>query len=293
MDNKKILITGATGFLGSHLLNNINRKKYNVIILKRSFSDIWRIKNVISQVESYDIDKVDIGRIFNENNIEGIIHIATEYGKKNDNDIIQVSKANIELPSKLLDLGTKYGISFFINTHTFWNAKYSLYSATKSAFIEIAKFYTASYKIKFINLKLEPVYGEKDDFNKFIPFTIKSILEGKEIKATKGEQRRDFIYVQDVVNAYLKVLDNLRNLDEEFIEFEIGTGNSVTLRDFVSKIEEEINKKANIKWGEIPYRKNEIFDSKANIEKAKNILGWYPKYDVSSGLKRTVNWYKK
>ena len=111
MDNKKILITGATGFLGSHLLNNINRKKYNVIILKRSFSDIWRIKNVISQVESYDIDKVDIGRIFNENNIEGIIHIATEYGKKNDNDIIQVSKANIELPSKLLDLGTKYGIS--------------------------------------------------------------------------------------------------------------------------------------------------------------------------------------
>ena len=236
---------------------------------------------------------MDIGRIFNENNIEGIIHIATEYGKKNDNDIIQVSKANIELPSKLLDLGTKYGINFFINTHTFWNAKYSLYSATKSAFIEIAKFYTASYKIKFINLKLEHVYGEKDDFNKFIPFTIKSILEGKEIKATKGEQRRDFIYVQDVVNAYLKVLDNLRNLDEEFIEFEIGTGISIPIRDFVNKIEEQINKKVNIKWGEIPYRKNEIFDSRAHIEKVKQYLGWSPKYDISSGLKRTVYWYKK
>ena len=137
------------------------------------------------------------------------------------------------------------------------------------------------------------MYGEKDDFNKFIPFTIKSILEGKEIKATKGEQRRDFIYVQDVVNAYLKVLDNLRNLDEEFIEFEIGTGISIPIRDFVNKIEEQINKKVNIKWGEIPYRKNEIFDSRAHIEKVKQYLGWSPKYDISSGLKRTVYWYKK
>jgi nucleoside-diphosphate-sugar epimerase len=293
LKDKKILITGATGFLGSHLLPALIEKGYDIIVLKRSFSNIWRIQNVISKIESYDIDKIDIKEIFNENDIEGIIHLATDYGKKNDNDIIQVSKTNIELPSKLLDLGTKYGISFFINTHTFWNAKYSLYSATKSAFIEIAKFYIANHKIKFVNLKLEHMYGEKDEYSKFIPFVIKNILEGKEIRATKGEQKRDFIYVHDVVDAYLKVLDNLGNLDDNFIEFEIGTGNSISLRDLLIKIEEVINKKANIKWGVIPYKKKEIFDSKANIEKAKNILGWYPNYDISNGLKRTINWYKK
>jgi nucleoside-diphosphate-sugar epimerase len=235
--DKKIIITGATGFLGAHLLPTLIEKGYDVIILKRSFSDTWRLQNVLSQIKSYDIDKTDMKKIFDENEIGGIIHLATDYGKKSDNDIIEMFKANIELPAKLLDLGTKYGISFFINTHTFWNAKYSLYSATKSAFIEIAKFYIANHKIKFINLKLEHMYGEKDDFNKFIPFMIKSILEGKEIKASKGEQRRDFIYVQDVVNAYLKVLGNLKNLDKEFLEFEIGTGNSISLRDFVSEIE--------------------------------------------------------
>ena len=291
--DKKILITGATGFLGSHLLLTLIEKGYDIIILKRSFSNIWRIQNILHQVKNYDIDKIDIKKIFDENKIEGVIHLATDYGRKNNNDIIQMIKANIELPAQLLDLCTKYGIKFFINTHTSTNNKYSLYSATKSAFTEIARYFIANYRVKFINMRLEYMYGEKDDYTKFIPFVFKSILEGKEIRATKGEQKRDFIYIQDVVNAYIKVLNNLEKVNNEFIEFEIGTGNSISLREFVKDIEKEINKKANIKWGIIPYKKNEIFDSKANIKKAKNILGWYPKYDVSSGLKKTIVWYRK
>jgi len=286
-------MTGATGFFGSHLLSTLIKKGYDIIIIKRSFSNTWRIQNVISQIKNYDIDKVDIKKIFNENEIEGIIHLATDYGRKNNNDIIQMFKANIELPAKLLELGTKHEVNFFINTHTFWSSKYGLYSSMKNSFIEIAKYFTANFKVKFINMKLEHMYGEKDDCSKFIPFVIKSILQDSEIKATEGVQKRDFIYVKDVVDAYLEVLDNLRNLDEEFIEFEIGTGKSISLRDCVSKMEEEINEKANIKWGAISYEKNEIFDSKANIEKAKNILGWYPNYDLNSGLKKTIKWYSK
>jgi len=262
-------MTGVTGFFGSHLLPTLIKKGYDIIILKRSFSNTWRIQNAISQIKNYDIDKVDIKKIFNENEIEGIIHLATDYGRKNNNDIIQMLKANIELPAKLLELGTKHGVNFFINTHTFWTSKYGLYSSMKNSFIEIAKYFTANFKVKFINMKLEHMYGEKDDDSKFIPFLIESILEGKGIRITKGEQKRDFIYVHDVVDAYLKVLDNLGNFNDNFIEFEIGTGNSISLRDLLSKIEEEINKKANIKWGAIPYRKNEIFDSKADIRKTK------------------------
>lgn len=285
-------MTGATGFFGSHLLLTLIKKGYDIIILKRSFSNTWRIQNAISQIKNYDIDKVDIKKIFNENEIEGIMHLATDYGRKNNNDIIRVIKANVELPTQLLDLGTKYGVNFFINTHTYADNKYNLYSATKSAFTEIARFFIANYQVKFINMRLEYMYGEKDDYSKFVPFVIKSILEDKEIRATKGEQKRDFIYVKDVADAYIKVLNNLEKFNNDFTEIEIGTGNSISLCDFISEIEEEINKKANIKWGEIPYRKNEIFDSKADIKKAKKYLGWSPKYDISSGLKKTIDWYK-
>lgn len=291
--NKKIVITGATGFLGSHLLPALIEEGYDIIVLKRSFSNTWRIQNAISQIKNYDIDKVSIQKIFNENKIGGIIHLATDYGRKNNNDIIQMSKANIELPTQLLYLGCKCRVVFFINTHTFLNSKYMLNSAMKNSFIEIAKYFTANFKVKFINMKLEHMYGEKDEYYKFIPFLIKNILEDKEIKTTNGEQKRDFIYVKDVVDAYLEVLDNLVKLDEGFIEFEIGTGNSISLRDLIKKIEEEINKKANIKWGVIPYKKNEIFDSKADIKKTKQYLGWSPKYDISDGLKKTIDWYKK
>lgn len=295
LKGKKILITGATGFLGSHLLPALIEKGYDIIVLKRSFSNTWRIQNVTSKIKSYDIDKVDIKKIFDENKIAGIIHLATDYGRKNNNDIIQMSKANIEMPAKLLDLGCKHGVIFFINTHTFSNSKYSLYSAMKNSFIEIGKYFTSNFKIKFINMKLEHMYGERDEYSKFIPFIIKNILEDKKIKVTKSEQKRDFIYVYDVVDAYLNALDNLGNLNDNFLEFEIGTGNSISLRDLLNKIEEIINKKANvnIKWGAIPYKKNEVFDSKANIEKAKQYLGWSPKYDINSGLKKTIDWYKE
>jgi len=288
-----ILFTGATGFLGSHLLPNLIKKYYKVIILKRSFSNIWRIKSYGSQVKSYDIDKTNIEKAFQDNSVDVIIHIATDYGRKNNNNIVEMLEANVKLPSKLMDLGIKYGAKAFINTDTSTNSQYTLYSATKKAFLEIARFFAANYKLKFVNMVLEYMYGERDDNTKFIPFVIESILNGEEINATKGEQKRDFIYVRDVVNAYLKALDNLKSFNKGFVEFNIGTGQSISLRDFVNRVEKIIGKKANIKWGAIPYRKNEIFDSKADIDRAKKLLNWEPKTSLEDGLCNTVNWYKE
>jgi len=288
-----ILLTGATGFLGSHLLPKLVERGHNVIILKRSFSNTWRIKDIISKLKNYDIDKIDLEKVFQENKINVIIHLATDYGRKNMNDVLQMLKPDIELPTKLLDLGTKYGSSFFVNAHTSTDSQYTLYSAMKNAFIEIAKFFIANCKINFVNITIEYMYGEKDDATKFIPYVIESMLDKKEIKATKGEQKRDFVYVEDVVNAYLRVLDNLESLDEKFIEFDIGTGKSISLKNCVSKIEKTIGEKANIEWGVIPYRKNDIFDSKANIDRAKELLNWQPEISLEEGLNNTIDWYKK
>ncbi|MCD6168670.1 MAG: NAD-dependent epimerase/dehydratase family protein [Caldisericia bacterium] len=269
-----VLLTGATGFLGGHLLPELIKKGYKIIILKRSFSNIWRIEDYLLQVKSYDIDKIDIRSVFQANKIDLIIHLATDYGKKNNNNVMEMLEPNIRLPSKLLDLGVKYKIKAFINTDTSTNNLYSLYSATKKGFLEIAKFFAANYEIKFINMALEYMYGERDD-------------------NTKGEQKRDFIYVKDVVHVYLKVLNKLASFNETFLEFNIGVGQSISLKALINKIEKIAGKKANIKWGAIPYRKNEIFDSKADIGRAKKLLNWEPKTSLEDGLCNTVNWYKE
>ena len=288
-----VLLTGATGFLGGHLLPGLIKKGYKIIILKRSFSNIWRIEDYFLQVKSYDIDKIDIRSVFQANKIDVIIHLATDYGKKNNNNVMEMLEPNIRLPSKLLDLGVKYKIKAFINTDTSTNSLYSLYSATKKGFLEIAKFFAANYEIKFINMALEYMYGERDDNTKFIPFVIENILKGTEIRATKGEQKRDFIYVKDVVHVYLKVLNKLASFNKTFLKFNIGTGQSISLKVLINKIEKIAGKKANIKWGAIPYRKNEIFDSKADINLAKKLLSWQPETSLEEGLSNTVNWYKE
>lgn len=292
-EKMNILLTGATGFLGSHLLTKLAERDYNIIILKRSFSNTWRVKNIISKFKNYNIDKINLEEVFQKGKIDIIIHLATDYGKKNTNNVLQMFKTNVELPAKLLDLGTKYQTSFFINSHTSTNSRYTLYSAMKNAFLEIVKFFVFNYKINFLNLRIEYIYGEKDNSSKFIPYVIESILNKKKIKATGGEQKRDFIYVKDVVNAYLKVLDNLKNLNEKFAEFSIGTGESISLKNFVNKIEKVIGQKAHVEWGAIPYRKNEIFDSKASIKHMIKMLNWRPETILEDGLFKTVEWYKK
>lgn len=291
-DKKNILLTGATGFLGAHLLTRLVMKNYNVIVLKRTFSDLWRIKDLITEVGSYNLDKVDIGDVFKENSIDVIIHLATDYGKKNNNDVSALVEANVCFAARLLNLAVSNDVKFFINTHTHTGSNYTLYSATKNAFIEIAKFFFANHVIHFVNLKLEYMYGEKDDSTKFVPFVIENILRGKEIKASPGEQKRDFIYVADVVNAYIKVLENLENLKEKFLEFNIGTGESISFKDFIKRIEHIIGVRADIKWSALPYRNNEIFDVKADIRTAAGLLKWKPEISLENGLANTVNWYK-
>lgn len=287
-----ILVTGATGFLGSHLLPELIKLNYTVIILKRSFSNIARIENIISEIKSYDIDKTKIEDVFQKNKIDVIIHLATDYGKKDDNNISQMVKSNIYFPAHLLSVGTRYGTSFFINTHTSTRSEYALYSATKNAFMEISKFFVANYRIRFINMVIEYMYGEKDDSTKFIPFAIEGILNNREIDATNGEQKRDLIYVKDVVNAYLKVLDKRQELKEKFIEFNIGTGKVISLRDCISKVEKLSGENANIKWGALPYKNNEVFYSQADISRAKELLGWEPEVLLEEGLSTTISWYK-
>jgi len=82
--NKTILITGATGFLGSHITWTLFNEGFNIIILKRSFSDIWRIREIIDKIRYYDIDKVELEIPFKENEIDCIIHTATNYGRKGE-----------------------------------------------------------------------------------------------------------------------------------------------------------------------------------------------------------------
>lgn len=288
----RILVAGATGFIGSHLTRKLLAEGHDVIILKHSISDIQRIKDVFPKLKSYDVDRIGIEVIFENEEVDVVVHLATSYGRKGESmrDIIET---NILFPSLLIDGMLKKEIRGFINTDTFFTDTYTLYSSTKKAFMRILNFFSANRDLKVINLRLEHVYGPQDSDYKFVPFLIKSILTGSPMKASEGKQRRDFVYVDDVVDAYVQALRYLSNAKENFIEFEIGTGISVSLREFAALVEEISSRRGNIAWGAIPYRENEIFDSRADITKAEKLLNWVPKHGLKEGLEKTIHWYKE
>jgi len=287
-----ILLTGATGFLGSHILKNLLNNNFNVIILKRSFSNTWRINDILDKTIFYDVDKVDIEKTFKENKIDIVIHTATKYGRKNES-FLEILDSNLFFPLKLLDLLLRYNVKTFLNTDTTaYNHFINYYSLTKMQFVEWLKL--LNNKIKIFNLKLEYIYGEMDDNSKFLPMLIINLLKGvNTIDLTPGNQERDFIYVKDVVNAYIDIILKKDNFFNGFYEYSIGSGESIKIKDLVLLIKKMTNNEVTqVKFGALPYRSNEIMYSKANIKKIKDDIGWTPKFSLEEGLKNTILWYK-
>lgn len=288
----KILLTGATGYLGSHLLKGLlDKTDYEIVVLKRSFSNIKKIDAFLnsSKVTSYDIDKIDLEQVFKENKIETIIHCATNYGREDKNKE-NIEEANLNFPLKLLDFAIQYKVENFINTDTVIDKNVNDYSITKKQFLE--KLIEKQNEIKCVNMALEHFYGEGDNITKFPTFLAEKFLNNaEEINLTKGEQKRYFIYIDDVVDSYLTVLYNIKKLQNQYTEFEVSSQETITIKDFVLLLKELTgNTVTKLNFGAVPYRENELMESKSDISKLLE-LGWSPKVSLKEGLKKLVEVY--
>lgn len=289
----KLLVTGSTGFLGSYLVKALLGKGYEITILKRSFSNTYRIDDILSQIKSYNIDQCDLSLPFKDNGkYDIVIHTATSYGRNKDS-ILEIFKSNIQFPLQLLEVAASFGTKAFLNTDTFFNTKTVLckylnnYSLSKRQFVEWGEQFALMSKIKFVNIKLEHLYGPGDDNEKFVSYILKSCLRNiPELKLTLGEQKRDFIFVSDVVSAYEILLKKLSG--EYFQAYNVGTGHSVSIKSFVETVHAMTNSKTHLNFGALEYRGNEIMESCANIEKLTQ-LGWKPKYSVVDGINKMIN----
>ena len=276
-----ILVTGATGFLGSHLLKGfLNNTNHNIIVLKRSFSDVSRISNILNnvRVKFYDIDKFPLEKVFEETKIDAIVHCATNYGR-NENSCYSVLETNLMFPIRLLDLSVQHGVKIFINTDSYFNKEnmsYSYllnYALSKKSLLLWLKYF--SKKIKVVNMVLEHVYGEDDRADKFVYQMIDKIAVKKvpSIDLTYGDQKRDFIYVDDVVDNYIKILDYAQKHSFRFRSFDIGTGNAVSIKDFVTEIKKISGSYTVLNFGAIPYREDEIMCSCAYVTELQDVGG--------------------
>lgn len=295
MSKVSVLLTGPNGFLGSHILEALLLNGYGVTILKRTKSDLWRIQSLIHKVRSYDVDTHGIEIAFSENKFDFVIHTACNYGR-NQTSSSKIVETNILLGIKLVESCIKFDVKAFISTDTFFNNKQfnqnylRAYTLSKKQFeewlIEI------SNKIKIINLNLHHMYGPKDDSSKFIPWVINQLKENAdEIKLSSGLQKRDFIYVTDVVSAYLIILEK-NFLFGNYTKLDVGTGQIQNLKFFLEKLDSIFKRKnpsnnTKLVFGAIPEREEEINQIKIDISNLLN-LGWKPKVSIETAINKII-----
>lgn len=286
----KILLTGAGGFLGSALALNLLSKNYEVSLLIRKNSVLNRLNGQDSKfnIKRFSSD-VEIEEFVSVVEPDIVIHTACSYGRQNES-LIQISDANIRFSLLILQAikNSKKPVSF-INTGTVLNPDVGPYALTKHQFVQWGELIASdkANKIRFINVELQHMYGPGDDISKFTTHVLNACMKNlPTLELSEGEQKRDFIFIEDVVDAYCTIVEYIEQL-KKIDNIEIGSGQAPTIREFVEEVHRLTSSQTKLLFGAIPYRDKEAMHCQANIEKIKS-LGWIPKFDLKSGLLKTI-----
>lgn len=293
MQLNRIFITGATGFIGAHLAPALLAQGYELAALYRNQVPPQSATSWSSSVTWIRIDEIQARlSAFRPN---AVIHLATEYGDP-EIELAQVVETNIRLPLATLETTVAAGCTVFINTDSFFGKPshdyphMPAYIQSKAQFLWWANQYLVRFQkdYRFINMRLEHVYGPYDGPKKFTTFLFDSLRRNATIPLTSGLQRRDFIYVGDVVAAYLHVLQHKLKLPVGFTELEVGTGQALALEVFVRMAKAVLGSDSSLNFGALPQRDKEIMTSQADTAGLRK-LSWQATTDLEEGIRLSVN----
>jgi nucleoside-diphosphate-sugar epimerase len=289
-----IIITGTDGFIGSFLAKELAKTEHKLLLIGSDKSKLEKISLGLYESHSYkDLNQNDLKFVFKNFNPDVLVHLAA-YSTASDNflDLERLINSNISYLGKVLDALKYTNLKMFIFTGTFaefysGNNNYDpayLYSATKTAGRIIIDYYSKTYGFKNISICPFTVYGGIDKNKKIIDFLYDSLNSNYPIDVTSGDQFLDFVHIEDVVNLYLKVIDNHIRIPSQTI-FHAGSGEGNTLKDLVVIMENESGLKANLNWGGKKYRKRDIMKAIADLKNSKEILNWKPEINLKQGIK--------
>ena len=289
----RVLLTGAQGFVGSNVLIALSKAGHEIVAIKRSISNLPTLIKDLKGVIWINSDQNFYSTLESLGKFDVVVHLATNYGCKNIN-WIDIEFDNVVFPLKILQFSINNGCNIFINTDTFFSRSEYSY-AHMEEYISTKKYFsswgllatTRNPEFIFINARLEHVYGPGDSKEKFTMWLLENLISNKkEIKLTTCKQKRDFIYIDDVVEAYLSIVNNAASL-KGYSDIGIGTGISVPLKDFILTAKYITGSSTELHFGALPQRKGEIMSSQAD-SKILNSFGWTSKIDIVDGLDSIV-----
>lgn len=304
----KVLVTGGTGFIGSNLINRLVDDGHEVYALIRPNSS-----NGIKRLEKYKNIKMLYSSVENLVKIEdlprfdicfNLASYGVDYNNQNPYEMID---GNINFIINLIDFCNKNKTNLLVNTGSCFeyginsNEKplketdalnpHSLYASAKVASVIMANTYAKMKSVKLITIRPFGVYGPNEGMHRLVPQVIDCILNNKKLDMTKGEQIRDYLFVNDLVDAYIRLSTDSRTKIYEI--YNVCSSEQISIRKLVKELckiyDYDIS---NFNFGNIPYRENEVMYFVGDNSKIYNDISWKPKTKLVDGLRSTLEWYK-
>lgn len=304
--NSNVIVTGANGFIGSHILKRMVEEGAKASIIVRESSDLWRIAEQLPYIKIFKGDMKDeevVYKAVTASKPDYVFHMAAYGVDFRQQDYIEAAKSNILGTinllnairrtggcNKLLYSGTsmQYGNKEGIITEEMRLTPSNIYGSTKAAATMIAHQIAAENDISIITLIPFGVFGENEGSHKFFPHLILSILNKEAVDLTSCEQYRDYCYIENIVDGFLlAALDKKYNNDM----FNIGSGSIYQLKYYVDMIYRLMDARQKANYGALGYRKNDLWCPQPDVSKIMDKLKWKPQISLEDGLQRTINWY--
>lgn len=303
---KKCLITGGTGFMASHLARRLVARGDEVHLLIEPGSDTWRINDILESVVIHAIDMIDfeaLKALITTHHFTEYYHLAAYGGMPFEQDADQIYRVNFDGTQALLNAAMIVGFELFINTGS--SSEYgkknapmreddvlepaSHYAIAKAAATHYCSLLNVTKKLPIYTIRPLTVYGPRELHSRLIPTIVAGAHEGKTLRLASPHNVRDFIYVDDIIDAYLLLAEQK---PVEHSMFNIGSGVESTVADVVATTEKVMHKKLDVVYGHAESRPWEPQHWRGDISRAQQVLGWKPKYSLEQGITAMIAWFE-
>lgn len=272
----KILVTGGTGFIGEEVVKKLKENlDYQIFCISRN-PEIYSSENNVFYIDYCNALQLE--------NCDLLLHIATNYGRKNSEDLIWT---NIEFPASLID---RISFKYVINFDTFFtrNSCYKYLNEYTESKIKF-KVWLNNRGVAYCNLVLFHVYGiSRPESGKFFDFVFFNLMEGRQIDLTKGENNRDFISLNMTAEMIAEIVN--KRLYFKYKEMEIGSGSNLSVREFVLFLKKSLNSSSQLNFGALPMRENELNIPPAKVVPELNYI--LSKHSLQDEINRIIRTYE-
>jgi nucleoside-diphosphate-sugar epimerase len=304
----KILVTGATGFVGSNLVRRLISNGHDIHILTRNLSDKWRVIDCFSDLHNHTVDLLkqeELKVLMNKIEPDVIFHLATSgmYGGVSRPDA-EVIETNLLGTVNLINACNNINYNCFINTGS--SSEYgpkkepmkeadlcepvNLYGISKCAATLYGQSIARTRDKPIIGLRLFSPFGPFDDKSRLMTYAITNALANKPLLLGNPNAVRDYIYIEDVLDVYLHSIEIASGIKGEV--FNVGSGSQASISYIVNKIIEITESKSKITWNSFPGRAHDTEKWEADIEKISRSFNWRPKYHIDDGIRQTISWFE-